>query len=43
MILEVNKNINPQIYRGYDIRAIYGVDLDESVAYTIGLGFGSYI
>ncbi|MDD4387562.1 MAG: phosphomannomutase, partial [Clostridia bacterium] len=43
MNLEVNKNINPQIYRGYDIRAIYGVDLDESVAYTIGLGFGSYI
>ncbi|MDD2376443.1 MAG: phosphomannomutase/phosphoglucomutase [Clostridia bacterium] len=43
MILNVNKNINPQIYRGYDIRAIYGVDLDESVAYTIGLGFGSYI
>jgi len=43
MSLEVNKNINPQIYRGYDIRAIYGVDLDESVAYTIGLGFGSYI
>jgi phosphomannomutase/phosphoglucomutase len=43
MNLEINKNINPQIYRGYDIRAIYGVDLDESVAYTIGLGFGSYI
>lgn len=43
MNLEVNKNINPQIYRGYDIRAIYGVDLDESVAYTVGLGFGSYI
>lgn len=43
MNLEVNKNINPQIYRGYDIRAIYGVDLDESVAYTVGLGFGSHI
>jgi len=43
MNLEVNKNINPQIYRGYDIRAIYGVDLDENTAYTIGLGFGSYI
>lgn len=43
MSLEINKNINPNIYRGYDIRAIYGQDLDESVAYTIGLGFGSYI
>ncbi len=43
MNLEINKNINPNIYRGYDIRAIYGEDLDETVAYTVGLGFGSYI
>lgn len=43
MNLEINKNINPEIYRGYDIRAIYGTDLDESVAYTIGLAFGSYV
>lgn len=43
MNLEINKNIDSNIYRGYDIRAIYGQDLDESVAYTIGLGFGSYI
>ena len=31
------------IFRGYDIRGIYGKDLDEQVAYKIGQGFGSYI
>ncbi len=36
-------NINPNIYRGYDIRAIYGVDLNEDIAYTIGLAYGKYI
>ena len=40
---EIYKNINPNIFRGYDIRAIYGQDLNEDIAYTIGLSFGSYI
>ena len=35
--------IAKHIFRGYDIRGIYGTDLDESVAYKIGQGFGSYI
>ncbi|MCX8074988.1 MAG: phosphomannomutase/phosphoglucomutase [Clostridia bacterium] len=39
----VKSDINPNIYRGYDIRAIYGQDLNEDVAYTVGLGFGSYV
>lgn len=39
----IYKNINPNIFRGYDIRAIYGKDLNEDIAYTIGLSFGSYI
>ena len=39
----IYKNISPNIFRGYDIRAIYGQDLNEDIAYTIGLGFGSYI
>lgn len=43
MEYKINKNIDPDIFRGYDIRGIYGKDLDESVAYTIGLGYGSYI
>lgn len=39
----IYKNINPNIFRGYDIRAIYNQDLNEDIAYTIGLSFGSYI
>ena len=35
--------IAKHIFRGYDIRGIYGKDLDENVAYRIGQGFGSYI
>jgi len=37
------KTIDKHIFRGYDIRGIYGKDLDETVAYRIGRGFGSYI
>ena len=39
----IDKNISPNIFRGYDIRGVYGSDLNENVAYTIGLAFGSYI
>ena len=39
----VVKDINPNIFRGYDIRAIYGQDLNEDIAYTIGYAFGLYI
>lgn len=36
-------NINRNIFRGYDIRGVYPSEIDEDTAYTIGLGFGSYI
>lgn len=39
----IDTNISKNIFRGYDIRGIYGDDLTEDVAYTIGLAFGSYI
>lgn len=39
----VKKNINTNIFRGYDIRGIYPEELDIDTAYTIGLGFGTYI
>lgn len=35
--------INDSIFREYDIRGIYGVDLDYDKAYMIGKSFGSYI
>ena len=41
--MEINKNINRKIFREYDIRGVYPSDIDESVAYTIGLAFGSKI
>lgn len=35
--------IDEKIFREYDIRGIYNKDIDEDVAYTFGLSFGSYI
>ena len=35
--------INDKIFREYDIRGIYGEDLDYDKAYLIGKSFGSYI
>ena len=35
--------VNKQIFREYDIRGIYGTDIDINVAYTMGRSFGSYI
>ena len=43
MKYKVIEKINPNIFRGYDIRAIYGKDLDENIAYTIGLAYAKYI
>ncbi len=41
--MEITKNINKNIFREYDIRGIYGQDLNEDVAYTLGKSFGTYI
>ena len=41
--MKYKENINKNIFRGYDIRGIYPTELDEDTAYTVGLGFGSYI
>ncbi len=41
--MQIIRNINPNIFRAYDIRGEYPTFIDEDVAYTIGLGFGSYI
>lgn len=32
-------NINPEIFKAYDIRGIYGQDFDEDMAYKLGLAF----
>ena len=41
--MKIKENINKNIFRGYDIRGIYPTELDVDKAYTVGLGFGSYI
>lgn len=37
------KDINPNIFREYDLRGIYPEDITEDVAYTLGKSFGTYI
>lgn len=41
--MKYKNDINKNIFRGYDIRGVYPTEIDEDTAYTIGLGFGSYI
>ena len=41
--MKVTNEINKSIFREYDIRGIYGTDLTEDVAYTLGRSFGTYI
>lgn len=35
--------INPEIFRGYDIRGISGTDLTDDTYYLLGLAYGSYL
>ncbi len=39
----LTKNINPNIFREYDVRGVYPIDINEDVAYTFGKAFGTYI
>lgn len=41
--MKITNKINPAIFREYDVRGIYGDDLNEDVAYTVGKAFGSYV
>ena len=41
--MKYKNDINKNIFRGYDIRGVFPTEIDEDTAYTIGLGFGSYI
>ena len=41
--MRIKKDINTNIFRGYDIRGIVPTEIDIDTAYTIGLGFGTYI
>ena len=41
--MKYKRDIDKNIFRGYDIRGVFPTQIDEDTAYTIGLGFGSYI
>lgn len=41
--MQITKNINPKMFREYDLRGIFGIDITEDISYTIGRSFGSYI
>lgn len=41
--MKIKENLNPYIFREYDLRGKYPVDIDEDTAYTIGKSFGTYI
>lgn len=41
--MNIIKNIDKNIFREYDIRGAYNVNINEDVSYTIGKSFGTYI
>ena len=41
--MNYKRDLNKNIFRGYDVRGVYPTELDEDTAYTFGLGFGTYI
>lgn len=40
---QIVKNINPNIFRGYDIRGVIDEDLNEDVYYTIGRAYATFL
>lgn len=43
MKYQIVKKINPVIFRGYDIRGVMGLELNEDVYYTLGRGFATFL
>lgn len=41
--MKITKKINSKIFREYDVRGIFGDEINEDVAYTVGRAFGSYV
>ncbi len=37
------KNINPEIFRGYDLRGVADKDLSEDIYYTLGRGYATFL
>lgn len=41
--MKLRSDINKNIFREYDLRGLYGTEIDVDTAYTIGRSFGTYI
>lgn len=41
--MKIIKNIDQTIFREYDLRGVYGDEINEDTAYTLGKSYGSYI
>ena len=41
--MKIVNNINPEIFRGYDIRGIVDKDLNEDVYYTLGKAYATFL
>lgn len=40
---QIVKNINPNIFRGYDLRGVIDEDLNEDVYYTLGRAYATFL
>jgi phosphomannomutase/phosphoglucomutase len=43
MSYQITNQINPQIFRGYDIRGVMDVDLNPDVYYTLGRAYATWL
>ena len=41
--MNVTRDIDKSIFREYDLRGVYGININEDVSYTLGKAFGTYI
>ncbi len=41
--MNITRDINKNIFREYDIRGVYGTDINKDISYTLGKAFGTYI
>ena len=40
---KINTQINPKIFRGYDLRGVAGEDLSDDVMYTLGRAYATWL
>jgi phosphomannomutase/phosphoglucomutase len=41
--MQIVNNVNPEIFRGYDIRGVVDKDLNDDVVYTISRAYATFL